>query len=113
MNADNRDPCFRSAFVGVHRRLIFFHARAQLTTTTRCGTLATIPRMAALSGRSTTWSIFRKPSPRTTTLCFSGAQIGLRTSLILIVPAISELLHREAADIGHGVLVAQLLERRH
>ena len=34
------------------------------------------------------------PSPLTTSFCFSGAQMGLRTSLILIVAALLVCLHR-------------------
>ena len=55
------------------------------TIASRCGTLATIPRNDGVSGRSTTWLIFLRPRLRTITLCFSGVQIGLLTSLILIV----------------------------
>src|SRR5712691_1590533 len=55
------------------------------TTANRCGIFLTIPRNPGVSGRSTTWLILRSPRLRTITLCFSGVQIGLRTSLILIL----------------------------
>ena len=42
-----------------------------------------MPRKTGESGRSTTWLTFRNPRPFTTRLCFSGVQMGLRTSLIL------------------------------
>src|SRR5260370_3894339 len=45
--------------------------------------------------------------------CFSGVQMGLRTSLIRIVAAmlLTNLLRGEPAQLGHFALVAQLFER--
>jgi hypothetical protein len=45
-----------------------------------------MPRNAASSGRTTMRFIFFNPSDRTIALCFSGQQIGLPISLILMVP---------------------------
>src|SRR5271170_2663996 len=56
------------------------------TISTRCGIFATIPRMAALSGRSITWFSRVKPNPLTTSLCFTGAQIAERTHFRWIFP---------------------------
>jgi hypothetical protein len=56
------------------------------TISTRCGTLFTMPRMADVFGRSTTWFSRVKPSPLITLLCFMGEQIADRTCLIWIIP---------------------------
>src|SRR5467141_1052157 len=57
------------------------------TTRTRCGTLATMPRMDGVSSRSTIWLRRVKPRPLTTSLCLTGVQILERKycSLILAV----------------------------
>ena len=73
-----------------------------------------MPRKAGVSGRTTMRFIFFNPSDRTITLCFSGEQIGLPISLILMVAAghgLAHLLQRQAAHIGHLRPVAQLLQR--
>src|SRR5215472_5731029 len=49
------------------------------TISTKCGTLATIPRIAGVAGRSITWFRRVNPRPLITRLCFSGAQIAERT----------------------------------
>src|SRR6266446_6893717 len=59
------------------------------TTASRCGIFLTMPRNPGVSGRTTIWLSLRNPRLRTMTLCFSGVQIGLRISLILIMAAIS------------------------
>ena len=43
------------------------------TISTRCGTLATMPRIEGVSSRSITWFSRVKPRPLTTSLCFTGA----------------------------------------
>src|SRR5215831_21370480 len=84
-----------------------------------------MPRNTGVSGRSTTWLIFRSPSPFTIRLCFSGVQIGLWTSLILIlsamvrdlvtfsrwaIPRILHFLDGDTAHLGHRALFAQRLQ---
>jgi hypothetical protein len=48
------------------------------TIRNKCGTFATIPRTAALSGRSTIWLSFVNPRLPTIRLCFEGVAIALR-----------------------------------
>src|SRR5258708_6619777 len=64
---------------------------ASSVSSSKCGIFFTIPRKPGESGRSTIWLSFLRPSARTITLCFSGVQMVLRTSLIRIVPAIIAL----------------------
>src|SRR5215831_10646269 len=59
---------------------------AYSTTSIRCGTFATMPRTAAVSGRSITWFSRVNPRPLITNFCFSGAQIAERTHFRWIVP---------------------------
>src|SRR5258708_33665396 len=82
------------------------------TIASRCGIFFTMPRKAGVSGRSTIRLIFFNPSARTMTLCFSGVQIGLRTSLIFIIPGmcLSHLLQCQAAQIGHLFAIPQPFE---
>src|SRR5882724_10938445 len=49
------------------------------TTCTRWGILAIMPRIDGVSSRSTIWFKRVKPSPLTTSLCFTGVQILERT----------------------------------
>src|ERR1051325_7796153 len=71
-------------------------------TCTRCGTLATIPRIEGVSSRSITWYSRVKPSPLMTSLCFTGVQIFERTycSRIFFFPAVIILLE----SCGTGTL---------
>src|SRR5579884_3281610 len=72
-----------------------------------------MPRNTGVSGRSTMRFNFFKPSERTMALCFSGVQMGLRTSLILIFPVsaiLPNFLLRQTAQLGDLRLVSQLLE---
>src|ERR1700758_1289617 len=55
-------------------------------TSIRWGTFATIPRTAAVSGRSITWFSLVNPKPLITSFCFSGAQIADRTHFRWILP---------------------------
>src|SRR6185503_20438870 len=86
--------------------------RPYSTIVSRCGIFFTMPRKAGVSGRSTTRFIFFSPSARTITLCFSGVQIGLRMSLILIIPGIrlSHLPGFQAPQLGDLFFVTQLLQ---
>src|ERR1700732_38548 len=99
------------------------------TMASRWGILATMPRKHGVSGRTTMRFIFFNPRDRTMTLCFSGQQMGLPTSFILIVaPAISKssffalvrfvpsrlglnFLRSQAPHLRYLSLVAQLFER--
>src|SRR5271166_4589615 len=54
---------------------------------TKCGTFATMPRIAALSGRSITWFKRVNPNPLTTRFCFTGAQMAETTHFRCIFPA--------------------------
>src|ERR1700675_2734397 len=82
------------------------------TIASRCGIFFTMPRKAGVSGRSTMRFIFFSPSARTITLCFSGVQMGLRMSLILIFPGmrLSHLPAVHAAHLSHVLFIAQLLQ---
>src|ERR1035437_2512456 len=102
------------------------------TTRTRCGTLATMPRIDGVSSRSTIWLRRVKPRPLTTSLCLTGVQIFERKYCSLILPlAVSfamvkllmkielwfrserqslQLFHRFAAQRGDFGLVAKLDE---
>src|SRR5208337_3907234 len=55
------------------------YLRPYFTISTRCGTFFTMPRIAAVSGRSITWFSRVKPSPLITFLCFTGVQMIDRT----------------------------------
>src|ERR1051325_12105165 len=84
-------------------------------TCTRCGTLATIPRIEGVSSRSITWYSRVKPSPLMTSLCFTGVQIFERTycSRIFFFAAVIslQLLQRLAAQGSHVLAVAKFIER--
>src|ERR1700736_5881482 len=80
------------------------------------GIFATMPRNAGVSGRTTTRFMVFSPSDRTMALCFSGQQMVLPTSLILIQFALSlvilhYLLQTQSSHFGYLGLVAQLLQR--
>ena len=64
-----------------------------------------------VSGRSTTWLIFRNPSPRTTTLMLFRRADGTAHQLDLDHALPLHFLHRQAAHLRHRALVAQLFER--
>jgi hypothetical protein len=74
-----------------------------------------MPRNAGVSGRTTTRFIVFSPNDRTIDLCFSGQQIVLPISLILIQLDLSfvilNLIQAKAAHLRYLGLVAQLLER--
>ena len=74
-----------------------------------------MPRNAGVSGRTTTRFIVFSPNDRTIDLCFSGQQMVLPTSLILIQLDLSfvilNLIQAKAAHFGYLGLVAQLFER--
>src|SRR3954447_4304417 len=86
-----------------------------------------MPRNDGVSGRSTTWFILFRPRLRTITLCFSGVQIGLLTSLILILESdivcpfgcrtplpggsVLKLFRPHSADFADRLGGAKLLER--
>src|SRR5262245_60289604 len=55
------------------------------TTTTRCGTLRSIPRIGGLSGTSRTRPIFSSPSARSVAFWVSSKPMPLRICLIVIV----------------------------
>jgi hypothetical protein len=74
-----------------------------------------MPRNAGVSGRTTTRFIVFSPNDRTIDLCFSGQQMVLPISLILIQLDLSfvilNLIQAKAAHFRYLGLVAQLLER--
>jgi hypothetical protein len=53
-----------------------FGALPYFNISTKCGTFATMPRIAELSGRSITWFNRVNPNPLITSFCFTGAQIA-------------------------------------
>src|ERR1700730_15228249 len=75
-----------------------------------------MPRNAGVSGRTTTRFMVFSPSDRTMALCFSGQQMVLPTSLILIQLALSlvilsYLLQTQSSHFRYLGFVTQLLER--
>src|SRR3984957_6368493 len=69
--------------------LIVYSTTAYSTTRTRCGILATMPRMEGVASRSTIWLRRVKPRPLTTSLCFTGVQILERTYCSLMVALVA------------------------
>jgi hypothetical protein len=74
-----------------------------------------MPRNTGVSGRTTTRFIVFSPNDRTMDLCFSGQQMVLPISLILIQLDLSfvilNLIQAKTAHFRYLGLVAQLLER--
>jgi hypothetical protein len=74
-----------------------------------------MPRNTGVSGRSTTRFIVFSPKDRTMDLCFSGQQMVLPISLILIqldlsLTILNHLLQAQASHFRYLGLVAQLFE---
>src|ERR1700729_2155867 len=81
----------------------------------KCGIFATMPRNTAVSGRSTTRFMVLSPNDRTMDLCFSGQQMVLPISLILIqfdlsLVILNYFLQTQSSHLRHLSLVAQLLQ---